>query len=90
MSDNGHRYFFGSWPEMPWKREEREEREMNILTKMHRTIEHPSLDEVRRKCRERAELKFKEFGYNIPKHYLDVVTLLMVDAYMGDVGKLHK
>lgn len=24
MSDNGHTYFFGSMPEMPWKRKDRE------------------------------------------------------------------
>ena len=58
---------------------------MNILTKIFRTTKHPSLNEARRKCRMRAELKFLEFGYYIPKNYLDVVTLLMVDAYMGDI-----
>ena len=25
VHDRGHRYFFGGWPEMPWKRKEKQE-----------------------------------------------------------------
>lgn len=31
MSEDGHKYFFGQMPEMPWKREENMDKEFKIL-----------------------------------------------------------
>jgi hypothetical protein len=32
VSEDGHKYFFGGWPEMPWKRKTMSEQDIRIMT----------------------------------------------------------
>ena len=43
---------------------------------------------LRDKYRGYAKDKFNEFGYRLPENHLDVVMMLMVDAYLD--GLYHK